>query len=123
MDLSMTAGIAGASRAAIGLALLAAPRLAGKPWLGDVGERPATQMAIAGLGARDLVIGAGTVWALGGRKRDVGPWLIAAGLADAADFAGAFRFRKDLSSESVAFTAGLAGGSAVLHAWLHSELR
>jgi len=118
----MTARIAGASRAAIGAALLAAPRLVGKPWLGDVSERPATQMAIAGLGARDLVIGAGTVWALAGRRRDVGPWLIAAGLADAADFLGAFRFRKDLSSESVAFTAGLAGGSALLHAWLQSEL-
>jgi len=122
MDLPTIARIAGASRAAIGVALLAAPRLVGKPWLGDVSERPATQMAIAGLGARDLVIGAGTVWALAGRKRDVGPWLIAAGLADAADLAGSLRFRKDLTSESVAFTAGLAGGSALLHAWLQSEL-
>jgi hypothetical protein len=123
MDLPTLARIAGASRTAIGVALLAAPRLVGKPWLGEVSERPATQMAIAGLGARDLLIGAGTVWALGGRKRDVGPWLVAAGLADVADLAGAFRFRKDLSSQSVAGTAALAGGSAVLHAWLHSELR
>ena len=43
-------------------------------------------------------------------------------LADAADFAGAFRFRKDLSTESVVGTAALAGGSAALHAWLQSEL-
>jgi len=122
MDLSTIVRVAGASRVAIGAALLSAPSLVGKPWLGDVSERPDAQIAIAGLGARDLVIGAGTLWALGGRKRDVGPWLIAAGLADAADFAGAFRFRKGLSTASVAGTAALAGGSAVLHAWLQSEL-
>jgi hypothetical protein len=122
MDLPTLARVAGASRAAIGVALLTAPRLVGRPWLGDVSERPDTQMAIAGLGARDLLIGVGTLWALGGRKRDAGPWLIAAGLADAADAVGAFRFRKGLSTPSLAGTAALAGGSAVLHAWLQSEL-
>jgi hypothetical protein len=122
MDLPAVARFAAASRVAIGAALLTAPRPVGTPWLGDVSERPDAQIAIAGLGARDLVIGAGTLWALAGRKRDVGPWLIAAGLADAADFAGAFRFRKGLSTASVAGTAALAGGSAALHAWLHSEL-
>ena len=122
MDLSTIARVAGASRVAIGAALLSAPGLVGKPWVGDVSERPAAQIAIAGLGARDLVIGAGTLWTLGGRKRGVGPWLIAAGLADAADLTGAFRFRKGLSTASIAGTAALAGGSAALHAWLQSEL-
>ena len=122
MDLSTIARIAGASRAAIGVALLATPRLVGKPWLGDVSERPDAQYAIAGLGVRDLALGVGTLWAAGGRRRGVRSWLIASGVADAADLAGVLRFRSALSTSSMVGTAALAGGSAVLHAWLQSEL-
>ena len=68
-DLATTARAIGAGRAAIGVALLAAPGPAAKRWLGDVSERPGAQVAISGVGARDLVLGLGTVWALGGRKR------------------------------------------------------
>jgi hypothetical protein len=122
MDTEAVARAAGATRAAIGVALLAAPGPAAKRWLGDVSERPGAKVAIGGLGARDVVLGVGTVWALGGRKRDVRPWLIASGAADIADFVGTLRSREGLTTESVIATLAIAGGSAVLFGWLQSEL-
>jgi hypothetical protein len=122
MDLATIARAAAGARTAIGIALLAAPGPVGKRWLGDVSEQPGAQVAIAGLGARDLALGIGTLWAVGGRRRGVRSWLIASGAADAADLAGVVRFRDALSTPSLAATAALAGGSAVLHAWLQAEL-
>jgi hypothetical protein len=122
MDLATTARAAGAARAGIGAALLAAPATVGGPWLGEIAERPGARYAIAGLGARDLALGLGTFWAAGGRRRGVRTWLIASAAADAADLAGVVRFRGALSTASAVGTAALAGGSAVLHAWLLSEL-
>jgi hypothetical protein len=122
MELSTIARAAAAARVAIGVALLAAPGPAAKRWLGDVSERPGAQFAISGLGGRDLALGLGTLWALGGRKRSPRPWLVASGGADTADFVAALRSREGLSSAAVVATAAVAGGSAVLHAWLQSEL-
>jgi len=122
MDLPTIARAAAAGRAAIGVALLAAPGPAARRWLGDVSERPEAQVAIAGLGARDLALGLGTLWALGGRKRAPRPWLIASAIADAADLVSAVRWREGLTTASGAATAATAGGSAALHAWIQSEL-
>jgi hypothetical protein len=122
MDLSTTARAIGAGRAAIGVALLAAPGPAAKRWLGDVSERPDAQVAISGLGSRDLILGLGTLWALGGRKRDPRPWLIGSAAADTADLVSVLRSREGLSTASVVGTVAVAGGSAALFAWLQSEL-
>jgi hypothetical protein len=122
MDAAAIARAAAAGRVAIGAALLAAPGPAAKPWLGDVSEQPSAQVAIAGLGARDLALGLGTLWALGGRKRNARTWLIGSGVADTADLLSAVRYRPGLSTASVLATAAIAGGSAALHAWLQSEL-
>ena len=88
LDAATTARAAGAARAAIGIALLAAPGPIGKRWLGDVSERPGAQVAISGLGARDLALGLGTAWAAGARKRGARAWVIASGAADLADLVG-----------------------------------
>jgi hypothetical protein len=122
MDLPTVARAAAAARAAIGVALLAAPGPAAKRWLGDVSERPGAQVAIAGLGGRDLALGLGTLWALGGRQRSPRPWLIASGGADVADLVSTLRSRQGLSTAAVVGTVAIAGGSAALHAWLQSEL-
>ena len=122
MDLPTIARAAAGARTAIGIALLAAPGPAAKRWLGDVSERPDAQVAISGLGARDLILGAGTLWALGGRKRDPRPWLIGSAVADTADLVSTLRSREGLTTASVVGTAAIAGGSAVLFAWLQSEL-
>ena len=121
MDPATLARVAAAVRAGIGVALLAAPGPAGKRWLGDVSEQPGAQVAISGLGGRDLALGLGALWALGGRKRGARAWLIASGVADLADLVATVRSRQGLSTPAVAGTAALAGGSAVLHAWLQSE--
>jgi hypothetical protein len=122
LDAVTTARAAGAARAAIGFALLAAPGAVGGRWLGAVSERPAAQLAISGLGARDLVLGLGTAWAAGDGKRGARAWVIASGTADLADLVGTLRAREGLSSASVIATVALAGGSAALCAWLQSEL-
>ena len=122
MDPATIARAAGAARAVIGVTLIAAPATVGTPWLGEVAERPGARYAIAGLGARDLALGLGTLWAASGRRRGARAWLIASAAADAADLAGVLRFRSALSTASAAGTAALAGGSTVLHAWLQSEL-
>jgi hypothetical protein len=122
MDPATTARAIGAARAAIGVALLSAPGPAAKRWLGDVSEAPGAQVAISGVGARDLVLGLGTVWALGGRKRDVRPWLIGSAVADTVDLLSTLRSRDGLSTASFAGTVAIAGGSAALCAWLQSEL-
>jgi hypothetical protein len=122
MDLPTVARAAAAARAVIGVALLAAPGPAAKRWLGDVSERPGAQVAISGLGGRDLALGLGTLWALGGRKRSPRPWLIASGGADVADLVSTLRSRQGLSTAALVGTVAIAGGSAALHAWLQSEL-
>ncbi len=122
MDHLTVARAAAAARAAIGVALLAAPGPAGKRWLGDVSEQPGGQVALAGLGARDVALGLGTYWALSGRRRTPRPWLIASAGADAADLLSMLRSRGGLNSAAFVGTVAIAGGSAVLHAWLQSEL-
>jgi hypothetical protein len=122
MDAPTIARAAAGGRIAVGLALLAAPGPVAKRWLGDVSEQPSAQVAIAGLGSRDLIVGLGTLWALGGRKRGARAWLIGSAVADTADFTSTLRARKGLSTASVIGTAAVAGGSAALFAWLQSEL-
>ena len=122
MDPATIARILGIGRVVIGAALLAAPRATGTAWLGEAAEKPGGQMAVACVGARDLALGAGVTWALGGRKRDVKPWLLAAAAADLADFAGVLRYRAGLPSASVLGTAALAGGAAAAGLWLANEL-
>ena len=122
MDPATIARAAAAARAVIGVALLAAPGPAGKRWLGDVSEQPGGQVALAGLGARDIALGLGAYWALSGRRRTPRPWLIASAGADAADLLSTLRSRGGLNSAAFIGTVAIAGGSAVLHAWLQSEL-
>ena len=118
---TLARAIAGA-RTVIGAALLAAPAVSARRWLGDVSERPGAQVAISGVGSRDLVLGLGTLWALGGRGRDPRPWLIGGAAADAVDLVAVLRSRDGLDTASVLGTVAIAGGSAALLAWLQSEL-
>ena len=122
MDKILIARVLGIGRIAIGAALLAAPRATGTAWLGEPGQEPAAQLAVASLGARDVALGAGVTWAVGGRKRDARPWLLAAAAGDVADLVGVLRHREGLPDASVIGTAALAGGAAVAGLWLASEL-
>ena len=69
-------------RIAFGAALIAAPKRVAAGWLPGDAARPGTQVAVRGLGARDVALAAGVVAAK--HKR---PWLIACLACDLADIA------------------------------------
>jgi hypothetical protein len=104
-----------ALRIAYGAALVAAPARTTRKWLGPVGERPAAQVAIRGLGAREIflhVAAAGA--ALAGAP--VRPWLVASMAGDAADIAATVAASNDVPEGAVGATVVVAGASAGISA-------
>jgi hypothetical protein len=108
-------------RVLVGAALTFAPRRAGAGWMGRDSGRPATQVAIRALGARDLAIGLGTAYAAG-QGYGARPWLWAGILADAADLAATLRARDSLPALSVGAVGLVAGGSVLTGLWLGAQL-
>jgi hypothetical protein len=121
VDARTIARLQALGRVVVGAALTLAPDRAGAGWMGPDSRRPATQVAIRGLGARDLAIGLGTAYAAG-QGHGAGPWLRAGVLADAADFAATLRARDHLSPLAVAGVGLIAGGSTLVGLWLSREL-
>jgi hypothetical protein len=108
-------------RVVVGGGLTLAPGLAGEGWMGHDAHRPATQVAIRALGARDLAIGLGTAYTVG-QGYGARPWLWAGVLADATDFAATLKAREDLTALAVSVVGLVAGGSALLGLWFSREL-
>jgi len=108
-------------RVALGSGLAVAPGVFAGGWLGRPARRPATQVAIRALGARDLAIGLGTAYTAG-QGYGARPWLWAGIVADAADLAATLRARDHLPSLGVAAIAAIAGGSVALGLWFSSQL-
>jgi hypothetical protein len=108
-----------AGRLGFGVALVAAPALLARRWVGDDGDRPGAQVFATGLGARDLALAGGTLAALsrGGAR----PWLAACAAADLGDLVATLRAREDVPAVSVAAVALVAGGAAVAGAWLSAQ--
>jgi hypothetical protein len=121
MDARTLARAQAAGRAAIGAALTIAPRATAAGWLGRDARRPATQVAIRALGARDLAIGLGVGYAAS-QGHGARPWLQAGTLADVVDLVATLRAREHLSPLGVAGVGAMAAGSAVLGLWLSREL-
>jgi hypothetical protein len=108
-------------RVIVGAGLTLAPGLAGDGWFGRDSRRPATQVAIRALGARDLAIGLGTAYAAG-QGYGARPWLLAGILADATDLAATLKARDHLTPLAVAVVGAVAGGSTLLGLWFSREL-
>lgn len=121
MDPRTLARVLAYGRIGLGGALLLAPGLVGRAWLGRDGGRPGTKVAAAGLGVRDLVIGAGVLNALGDAT-GARPWLQAAAAADAVDFVATWRARDELPALGALGVAAVAGSAAALGLWLQREL-
>jgi hypothetical protein len=104
-------------RVVLGAGLVVAPGLVAGGWVGGVADKREAQALAIGLGSRDLAIGLGTLRALhagyGARA-----WVGAGILADAADLAATLRARDRLPVLAVPTVVALAGGSALLGAWL-----
>ena len=104
-------------RAAIGAALIAAPERVASGWLGEAADRPGTQVAVASLGARDLVLGLAGAVAVqrGGNAR---AWLIGGALCDLADLGITIRHRDALPSVGVIAVGAMAAGGAATGLWV-----
>jgi hypothetical protein len=76
----------GLQRLAIGVGQMAAPRALGGVLLGDQARVPGVRIVLRHYGARDVVLGLGTLWAVAG-ERDVGAWLVAGIASDVLDTA------------------------------------
>ena len=107
----ITLGLA-MGRVAFGAGLLAAPGRVASPWLGSDAARRPSQVAIRGLGARDIALSAGAFAAAldGGPVR---PWLIALVAGDLADIGATLAAGDSLPDRSRTGTLALAGGSAL----------
>ncbi len=82
MNPALTARLIAAGRVGFGVGLVLVPaRLAG-PWLGGDAGAAGTQVAVRGLGARDVALGAG---ALVVPESELRPWVAAAIVADLTD--------------------------------------
>ena len=121
MDPLLIARLQALGRIAIGAGLVLAPSVLGRGWVGESARRPGTRIALAGLGARDLAIGVGAAWALGGGE-DARRWLLAGIVADATDLAVTLAHRDQLPALSVIGVGAVAGGSTALGLRLLSAL-
>ena len=74
----------GVLRIAYAAGLLAAPARTARPWLGEGVDTAAGQVALRGLGGRDLALAAGSVAAVL-RGRSARAWLAACAVGDAVD--------------------------------------
>ena len=121
MDPSTAARMLATNRIAIGAALVLAPRLAGRTWVGIDSELAGAQVFARALGARDIALGAGMYRALeeGGSVR---PWAQGAMLADGVDFVATLMARDALPLPARIFVLGVAGGSTAVSAWLSASL-
>jgi hypothetical protein len=104
-------------RIGIGAALLFAPALAVRAWIGEDSERPAAKVLTRALGARDIAIGLGIVIAID-RGAPARGWLEASLLADGADFVATLLGGRALPITGRLGVLAMAGGSAGIGAWL-----
>jgi hypothetical protein len=99
-------------RIVVGTALVAAPALAARTWIGDQADTPGAKVLARALGVRDLAIGLGVVLAM---KNDapVRGWLEGAALADVVDFGATLAAGDGIPQGSRIAVLAVAGISAV----------
>lgn len=72
-------------RVVIGCTALVSPTVMTRPWIGDGAESPDARLLARTMGGRDLVLGLGTLRAIGTADAEARPWVALAGMADAVD--------------------------------------
>jgi hypothetical protein len=104
-------------RIVAGTALLAAPRVAGRVWIGEDAGRAGTMVFAQALGARDALIGLGTLLAL---REGQSPrwWLLAGAASDAVDALATLREIAGVPRWRRLLVATMAGGGALGYTWL-----
>jgi hypothetical protein len=108
-------------RVAYGVALIAAPERLALRWLGPAAGTPPTQVALRGLGAREIVVH-GAAIAAAMRDLPLRPFLAASVTGDLADIAATVAGRRGLPDGAAPATLVVAGGSALLTAALAAAI-
>ena len=110
---ALATGLA-ANRTLFGIGYLAAPARAGGGWFEDAAEDERAAAPIRALGARDLVLGLGALWAQRGGRADPRAWFAAHAIADGVDLATTVAGRRHLSTRALAFASAMAGASTAI---------
>ena len=111
----------GIGRAVFGAAMLLAPRLALRPFLGSAASEPAVGVAVRAAGVRDLVLGMMALHTLD--HPEVAPrWQRTLGAIDAVDGLAVLAARDALPSAGVAAFVAIAAGGAATGAWVGGAL-
>jgi len=115
MDPRLIARLNGIGRALIGVVAIADPQRMLEPWVGGDAGLTSNKLLGRALGARDLVIAAGTLRSVNDADA-LRPWLAAATLADCVDFTATAASGSDLPLRGRVFVMALAGGAAAMGA-------
>ncbi len=115
MDPRLIARFNALGRAAIGVIAIADPQRMLEPWIGSDADRTTNKVLGRALGARDLVLAAGTLRSMDDADA-LRPWIAAATLADCVDFAATAAGGSDLPLRGRVFVMALAGGAAAMGA-------
>lgn len=114
----------GLGRVAVGIAIMAAPARMGESWLGTDGTTPGAQVALRGLGIRDVLIGMAQVHTAADPERGY-RWARTASLGDAVDLAATLAASKHLPRSGVLSIGVVATGAAVsgvvVSRWMQAE--
>ena len=97
-------------RVGVGAAFIAQPQLWMRPWIGTDAERPAARLLSRALGARDVVLGLGTL------QSTTREWLAAALVADAADLLLTIAAGDELPRRGRVLVTAIAGTGVALGA-------
>jgi hypothetical protein len=110
MDARTSARLYAGSRIVVGAALLIAPALSGRAWIGPAADRGGS-VALRGFGIRDIVLGATALHVAD--HPQIGPrWMAACGVADLVDLAATAAERDRLPASSVLMMGTAAAGAA-----------
>ena len=109
------------SRIAVGAALVAAPGLAGRMWIGEDASARSVKALTRAVGARDLVLGLGVAIALD-RGGPVRGWLEGCAVADTVDLVATVLAGDSIPASSRRGVMAVGGLSALLCGWLSRAL-
>lgn len=115
MDPRAIARFMAACRIAIGAGFVAYPPLSMRPWLGRDASRPSAVLLARALGARDLVLAAGTLASIPNTAA-LRRWLAGALVADGADLAVTLAAGDAVPAAGRALVLSIAGVAVALGA-------
>ena len=110
-----------AMRIAYAVGLLGGPGRLARPWLGEDAGRPAAEVALRGLGMRDLALATGALVATT-KAEPARWWLAACAAGDAADLTATLgadgdRLPKRAKPGTVAAAGGFGAAAVALAVW------